>query len=174
MTRLRAPHQAALLVSIPLLLAGCAAGPEAPGDPGTGSGGAGAADGCGGITTGGWELTPGPPELSVFPAPGTLIGDGSTAAFRYDDYRQYDVFSYQLGYLQDDGAVIAMGGGTFFTFDEQGNFVFDQPIFNSEADGRYGVMDVVLNRDGTIGDDGTLSAATIPLGRYCVTFDYDE
>ena len=156
------------------LLAGCA--PTAPSPSGgsdPGDTGGGAAAGCDNATTAGWELTV-DPALSAHPENGATFGDGSTLEFTYDEFdpERSPTFGYDLGYIQDDGAVIPIGGA-FFDNDEAGNFSTSNNVFDSNAFGRYGFMSVSITQDASF-DGDAYDAENIVLGVFCVKFEEGE
>jgi len=154
------------------LLSGCAPTAPAPGSGGGGGDGDGAeggASGCDGATSAGWEPMV-DPALSTHPENGATFGDGSTVEFTYDEFEpeRSPTFGYDLGYIQDDGAVIPMGGA-FFDNDDAGNFSTSNSVFDSNAFGRYGFMSVSITQDASFdGDD--YDAENIVLGVFCVKF----
>ena len=157
------------------LLAGCA--PTAPtpsGGGGDDEGGTGAAaGGCDAVTTEGWDLMV-DPALSTHPENGATFGDGSTLEFTYDEFdpERSPTFGYELGYIQDDGAVIPMGGA-FFDNDDAGNFSTSNNVFDSNAFGRYGFMSVNLTQDVSF-DGNAYDGENIVLGVFCLKFEEGE
>jgi hypothetical protein len=160
----------ALLAST-ILLAGCAPTTETPGgstDPGGEA--PAAASGCADVTSEGYDLFS-DPAMSTHPEDGFTWGDGTDVAFTYDAYEtdRAPQFGYDLGYIQDNRAVIPMGGGFFEKSDEAGNFHSADSVFDSNAFGRYGFMTVTITQDAEAGADG-ITAETTPIGVYCVKF----
>lgn len=183
---------AAVLSATALAAAGCASGPASPGDAeggadsggsaaaspesaeGTGGTGSGASDvlaACEAVPTGGFGLHS-DPAMTLVPEPGAVFGDGSTLAFQYtaEGLDPYATFGYDLAYIQDDGNAIVMGGAPFFEADTStGTFSTSDAVFDSNADGRPGIMTITVTSDGSIGDDGAMTATTVELGQYCLT-----
>ncbi|SDZ39727.1 hypothetical protein [Herbiconiux ginsengi] len=162
-------------------MTGCASTTPSAGSPGDGGvdsadappvdpaeADAGAAAGCDDIQTAGWELFS-DPAMSAVPEPGAVFGDGSELAFQYDghDESASPTYSYQLGYIQDDGAVIAMGGGNMVN-DGGALSVADQ-VFESNADGHAGVIQVEVTQNVKF-ENGAYTGDDIDLGRYCIAF----
>ena len=153
------------------VLTGCA--PTAPSPSGggdSGNTGGGAASGCDTATSEGWDLMI-DPALSTHPENGVTFGDGSTLEFTYDEFdpERSPTFGYDLGYIQDDGAVIPMGGA-FFDNDDVGNFSTSNNVFDSNAFGRYGFMSVSITQDASF-DGDSYDAENIVLGVLCVKFE---
>jgi hypothetical protein len=179
--RLTLTAASSLLLLSGALLAGCATA-GAPGAPSNGGGnppadaapadaapaGDAPAAGCDDIQTAGWELFS-DPAMSTVPEAGAVFGDGSELDFHYDahDESASPTYSYQLGYIQDDGAVIAMGGGNMVN--DGGDLSLTDQVFESNADGRAGVIQVELTQNVTF-ENGEYTGDDIDLGRYCIAF----
>lgn len=104
------------------------------------------------------------PSISEFPEYGQVWGDGSALVIGYDDYVPGTTLSYDISYVQDDGAVIAVTGG-FFMDDPVGTtFTSTDPLFNSASDGYYGIVDIAITDD----------AGTTYLGAYCMVLAISE
>jgi hypothetical protein len=147
-----------LLAASILVLSGCAAGPTAPGtDTGNDDGGGGAiAKGvpCEENTSDVKLFSD--PSISESPEYGQVWGDGSPLTITYDDYTA-GTLSYDLSYVQDNGAVIPLTGG-FFPEPVDKTFTSNDLFFGSAAEGYYGIADVAITVDTT----------TTYIGAYCI------
>jgi hypothetical protein len=141
-------------------------------DAGTGTTGVVAA--CEAVTTGGYGLHSAP-EMTVVPESGQVFGDGTPIAFRYtaDGLDEYATFGYELAYIQDNGDAIAFGGAFFDADTATGEFSTANAVFDSDADGRPGIMTVTVTSDTAVGDDGAITGTRTELGQYCVTFEVE-
>ena len=104
------------------------------------------------------------PSISEFPEYGQVWGDGSPLVIAYDDYVPGTTLSYEVSYVQDDGAVIPVTGG-FFMDDPVGTtFTSTDPLFNSASDGYYGIVDIAITDD----------VGTTYIGAYCMVLAISE
>ena len=104
------------------------------------------------------------PSISESPEYGQVWGDGSPLVIGYDDYVPGTTLSYDVSYVQDDGAVIPVTGG-FFMDDPVGTtFTSTDPLFNSASDGYYGIVDIAVTDD----------VGTTYLGAYCMILAISE
>ena len=104
------------------------------------------------------------PSISEFPEYGQVWGDGSPLVIAYDDYVPGTTLSYEVSYVQDDGAVIPVTGG-FFMDDPVGTtFTSTDPLFNSASDGYYGIVDIAITDD----------VGTTQIGAYCMVLAISE
>lgn len=143
---------------------------EGAADEGT----AGAVAACEAVTTGGYGMHS-DPAMTVVPEPGQVFGDGTPIAFQYsvDGLDPYATFGYDLAYIQDNGGAIAMGGAFFDADTATGAFGTSNAVFESNADGRPGIMTVTVTSDSALSDDNEITATTTELGQYCVTFEVE-
>ena len=160
-----------LLAASALVLAGCTAGP-APADSDDNNDSDSSEESSGGVdakgtpcedNTSGVELFS-DASISESPEYGQVWGDGSALVIGYDDYVPGTTLSYEVSYVQDDGAVIPVTGG-FFMDDPVGTtFTSTDPLFNSASDGYYGIVDIAVTDD----------AGTTYLGAYCMVLAVSE
>jgi hypothetical protein len=110
------------------------------------------------------------PSITQQPAGDLLIGDGSRVSIGYDGSKGTGL-SYSLFYIQDNGTVVPMTGG-FFTDEGSGSFAATIFVYNSDADGRSGFMELetVLMPPGTTAENAMQKAKTVSLGMYAVRF----
>jgi hypothetical protein len=104
------------------------------------------------------------PSISQAPEYGQTWGDGSPLVITYDDYVPGTTLSYDISYVQDDGAVIPVTGGFFMDEPVDNTFTSTDPLFNSASDGYYGIVDIAVTDD----------AGTTYLGAYCVVLAVSE
>ena len=177
-TRFRRPLAALTASAILVLLSAltsCAGGAQTDGGAG-GPVDASALDtpACDAATTDGYDEYA-DPALTTSPESGTTFGDGSTLDFVYadNDESRSPTYGYDLAYIQDDGAVIPLGGNNFYDVVE-GVFSTSDPVYDSNADHRFGFMTVTVTQDPSIADDNTLDANTTELGVFCLYFVQGE
>ena len=160
-----------LVAASVLLLAGCSAPATSGTDDDTGDD-AGASEQSSGVDAKGTKCEDNTsdhelfsdPSISEFPAYGQVWGDGSPLVIGYDDYVPGTTLSYEVSYVQDDGAVIPVTGG-FFMDDPVGTtFTSTDPLFNSASDGYYGIVDIAITDD----------VGTTYIGAYCMVLAISE
>ena len=100
------------------------------------------------------------------PKDGIIVGDGSEITVGYDGSKG-DGLSYNLFYIQNNGTVVPIGGG-FFKDNKDGSFSQEIAEFNSDADGRYGFMELqtVFIEPGSTLDNVMENSTNITLGMY--------
>ncbi len=103
-------------------------------------------------------------SISQSPEYGQVWGDGSPLVITYDDYVPGTTLSYDVSYVQDDGAVIPVTGGFFMDDPVDNTFTSTDPLFNSASDGYYGIVDIAITDD----------AGTTYLGAYCMVLAISE
>jgi len=112
------------------------------------------------------------PSVTKYPAKNAVFGNGQTLTFEYDGSKtnndEYATLSYQLYYIQDNGGVIAMGGGNIEGKGGKGTFTMNNKVYTSNADGRQGFLE--LTGTTTAGTSGT----NIKLGMYPVKFQISK
>jgi len=160
-----------LFAASALILAGCTTGPTTT-DSGDDSGDTTSSEeDSGGVdakgtkcedNTSGVELFS-DPSISESPEYGQVWGDGSPLVIAYDDYTS-GTLSYDISYVQDDGAVIPVTGGFFMDEPVGTTFTSTDLLFNSASDGYYGIVDIAITDD----------AATTYIGAYCVVLAISE
>ena len=130
--------------------------------------------GCDDATTDGYDEYA-DPALTTHPESGVTFGDGSTLDFVYadNDESRSPTYGYQLAYIQSDGAVIPLGGNNFYDVVD-GAFSTSDPVYDSNADQRYGFMTVTITQDPSIDDDDAIDANTTELGIFCLYFVQGE
>lgn len=104
------------------------------------------------------------PAISQSPEYGQVWGDGSPLVITYDDYVAGTTLSYDISYVQDDGAVIPVTGGFFMDEPVDNTFTSTDPLFNSASDGYYGIVDIAVTDD----------VGTTYLGAYCMVLAISE
>ena len=102
------------------------------------------------------------PSITQSPEYGQVWGDGSPLVIAYGDYTE-GTLSYDLSYVQDDGAVIPLTGG-FFPDPVDKVFTSNDPFFGSAAEGYYGIADVAI----------TIDTTTTYIGAYCIVLALAE
>ncbi len=103
-------------------------------------------------------------SISQSPEYGQVWGDGSPLVITYDDYVPGTTLSYDVSYVQDDGAVIPVTGGFFMDDPVDNTFTSTDPLFNSASDGYFGIVDIAITDD----------AGTTYLGAYCMVLAISE
>lgn len=118
-------------------------------------------------------------DASVTKAPkeGAKFGNGQVLTFEYDgsksDNDEYATLSYQLSYVQDDGALIPMGGASL-EGKGSGTFKTTDSVFTSNADGKQGVFELTVTYGSGIDDSGKITGTNTVLGRYLVNIEVAE
>jgi len=111
------------------------------------------------------------PSVTKHPENGALFGSGQTLTFEYDGSKtnndDYATLSYQLYFIQDNGGVIAMGGGNI-EGRGKGVFTMNNKVYASNAKNRSGFLE--LTGTWTEGTKGT----NVRLGMYPIKFDISE
>ena len=160
-----------LLAASAVLLAGCAtpATTDSGSDTDAGSSDDTSTSGVDALGTPCEENTSGielysDPAISQAPEYGQVWGDGSPLVITYDDYVAGTTLSYDISYVQDDGAVIPVTGGFFYDEPVDNTFTSTDPLFNSASDGYYGIVDIAVTDD----------AGTTYLGAYCMVLAISE
>lgn len=113
------------------------------------------------------------PGVTSHPPEGFVIGKGKTVEIKYDGSQGGDILSYQLAYMDGNGSVHPMGGGSFET---KGDGLFSQEIivFNSSAHNRPGFLEVTTVVGAGMQDGKVNYGKNIKLGMYPVKFEASE
>ncbi len=118
------------------------------------------------------------PSITKRPEDGVKFGNGQTLTFEYDgsktEYDEYATLSYQLYYIQDNGGVIAMGGGNVEGEGGKGTYTMNNNVYNSSAKDRDGFLELQGTYQANATDTGELTAKSVVLGMYSVKFDVAE
>lgn len=111
------------------------------------------------------------PSVAKYPEKNATFGNGETLIFEYDGTKtnndEYATLSYQLYYIQDNGKVIPMGGGSV-EGRGKGAFTLSDKVFDSNAKNRSGFLE--LTGTYTSGTSGT----NVKLGMYPIKFNTSE
>lgn len=113
------------------------------------------------------------PGVTSHPPEGFVVGKGKTVEIKYDGSQGGDILSYQLSYVDNNGSVHPMGGGSFET---KGDGLFSQEIivFNSSAHNRPGFLEVTTVVGAGMQDGKVNYGKNIKLGMYPVKFEASE
>lgn len=107
------------------------------------------------------------PSITQHPADGAMIGDGATISFKYDGSksRQPAILDYQLFYVDKEGEVRPIGGGSF---DDQGGGLYSKivTVYDTPANGRPGFLR--LSTVSSAKADGPITGSETTLGMYSV------
>jgi hypothetical protein len=105
-----------------------------------------------------------------------LFGNGQTLTWEYDGSKSendpYATLSYQLYYIQDNGAVIPMTGGNV-EGKGSGTFTLSDKVFQSNAKDRKGFLELIVTYDTSAAESGQISGKNVTLGMYSVKFDVE-
>jgi len=117
------------------------------------------------------------PSVTKKPEDNVKFGNGQTLTFEYDgsktDNDQYATLSYQLYYIQDNGAVIPMGGGNV-EGKGSGTFTLSDKVFDSAAKGRSGFLELEGTYNTSFDENYKITGSNAKLGMYSVVFDIAE
>ena len=110
------------------------------------------------------------PAITLAPAPDLVIGDGAVLTLGYDGSKGVGL-GFQLFYIRDDGTVKALN---LASFDDKGGgkFARDTVVFNSDADGRPGFMELstTFTPPGTPPAEVVAKSKFFSLGMYPVRY----
>ncbi|MCB1209095.1 MAG: hypothetical protein KDK97_07195 [Verrucomicrobiales bacterium] len=105
------------------------------------------------------------PSVTQHPKENVTVGDGSAISFTYDGSksRQPAILDYQLFYVDKQGEVRPIGGGSF---DAADNGVYSKVIavYDTPANGRPGFLK--LSTVSSISSNGPITGSEIQLGMY--------
>jgi hypothetical protein len=117
------------------------------------------------------------PSITKAPEKNAKFGNGQTISVEYDGSKSPDedgdILSYQLYYVQEDGKVQPMGGGTM-EGKTSGTFSTSDMVFNSSANGRPGFIEITTVTDSGLSDSGQITGKNVVLGMYPITFEVAE
>ncbi len=110
------------------------------------------------------------PAITLAPAPDLVIGDGAVLTLGYDGSKGTGL-AYQLFLVRPNGAVAALNTASF---DDQGGgkFARDIVVFDSDAGGRTGFMELstMFTPPGTPPSEAIAKSKFVSLGMYPVRY----
>jgi hypothetical protein len=110
------------------------------------------------------------PVITLAPTPDLVIGDGALLTLGYDGSKGVGL-GFQLFYIRDDGTVEALH---LASFDDKGGGKFARNIvvFDSDADGRPGFMELstMFTPPGTQPSEAIAKSKFVSLGMYPVRY----
>ena len=114
------------------------------------------------------------PAITLAPAPDLVIGDGAVLTLGYDGSKGTGL-AYQLFLVRPNGAVVALNTALF---DDQGGgkFARDIVVFDSDADGRPGFIELstMFTPPGTPPSEVIAKNKFISLGMYPVRYRFKK
>ena len=110
------------------------------------------------------------PAITKAPAPDLVLGDGSLVQLGYDGSKGVGL-DYQLFYVRDDGSVVAITTASFEDIGG-GQYQRDIVVFNSDADGRAGFIELstMFTPPGTPSAEVYTKSKFVSLGMYPVRY----
>lgn len=114
------------------------------------------------------------PSIVKQPDQNALFGNGQTITVEYDQSKGEagSALFYKLYYVDKKGEVLQLTDSRFETRD--GNiYSTSNKVFNSDADGLNGFMEVFIVNDAEI-SGGTATGKTVKLGMYPIRFETDK
>jgi hypothetical protein len=114
------------------------------------------------------------PSIVKQPEKNALFGNGQTITVEYDQSKgdAGSALFYKLYYVDKKGEVLQLTDSRFET--KNGNvYSTSNKVFNSDADGLNGFMEVFIVTDAEI-SGGTATGNTVKLGMYPIKFETDK
>jgi hypothetical protein len=114
------------------------------------------------------------PSITKQPEKNALFGNGQTISVTYDQSKgdAGSALFYKLYYIDKKGAVLQLTDSRFETRDGN-NYSTSNKVFNSDADGLTGFMEIFIVTDAKL-EDGTASGKQLKLGMYPIKFETDK
>lgn len=117
------------------------------------------------------------PSVKKYPEKNAVFGNGQRLDFEYDGSKTNNdptaTLSYQLYYIQDDGKVQPIGGGTLNGVGD-GTFTTSSKVFNSLASGASGFFELIATYDTDPESERTVTGKNVDLGMYPIKFETAE
>ena len=118
------------------------------------------------------------PSVTKYPEKNVEFGSGQTLTFEYDGSKtnndEYATLSYQLYYIQDNGKVIAMGGGNVEGKGGKGTFTMNNKVYDSGAKDRNGFLELQGTYDTSSSMTEGITGKNVKLGMYPIKFTISE
>lgn len=116
------------------------------------------------------------PAITRPPAPDLVFGKGQTLSVDYDGSKtgEGDPLFYRLYFIRPDGKVQQLADSVFENGRTRGTFTSQSLVFNSDANGRPGFVEVFVVTQVKVGTDGgSHSGKQVRLGLYPVRFEVE-
>lgn len=118
------------------------------------------------------------PSVTKHPENGAEFGSGQVLTFEYNGSKSNGdpsaTIAYDLYYIQDNGAVIPIGGAPL---EGKGAGIFktasEDRVYRSEVNGKQGFMQIAVTSSAKF-DGEKYTAHTVKLGLYPITFVVSE
>jgi hypothetical protein len=114
------------------------------------------------------------PSIIKQPEKNAVFGNGQTISLEYDQSKGEagTALFYKLYYVDKKGVVFQLTDSRFET--KAGNtYSTSNKVFNSDADGLNGFMEVFFVKDAKITNE-TATGTTVKLGMYAIKFETDK
>ena len=156
------------IAAVAVLAACTTTTPSAGGDSsGSAGGGSSSAGDC--PTVAGFEYFSAD-IITTAPAEGQVFGDGTEITFEGPAEL---VPLYVLSYVDDAGEAVEVQNSAFDPSAPKGTYTTVNNVFDSDANGKYGIFELQTIDDGSFSfdDDVSKNGDTVTLGRYCVSIE---
>lgn len=118
------------------------------------------------------------PSITKQPQKDAVFGNGQKISIEYDGSKstetEGDSVFYQLSYVDTEGEVRPVTGGPFDGM-TKGTFSTDSKVYDSDADGRPGFMEVsIVQNAKVVGGEQGITGTRVKLGMYPIKFDVSK
>ncbi len=113
------------------------------------------------------------PSITKYPAKDLVYGNGQTLSIEYDGSKSKagDPVFFDLTMIRPDGIVVQVGSDTFDGKPPDRVFTKSNKVFNSDADGRPGFIEVKIVQNSGLDSKGQITGTNLMIGRFPVKFE---
>lgn len=116
------------------------------------------------------------PAITRPPAPDLVFGKGQVLSVDYDGSKtgEGDSLFYRLYFVRPDGSVHQIADRVFENGRTKGTFTTESHVFDSDANGRPGFVEIFVVTDAKLGTGGAAQMGKqVRLGMYPVKFEVE-